>query len=82
MLFLKSAMHACVSGFCFEMLRDPAKSRAALLNLGLRMFIGSSPHYWESIEKLTALALGFFLIGGLLYHRRLKKSRVIVHQTC
>ncbi|WP_294156811.1 hypothetical protein [uncultured Selenomonas sp.] len=52
------------------------------MNLGLRMFIGSSPHYWESIEKLTALALGFFLIGGLLYHRRLKKSRVIVHQTC
>ena len=37
--------------------------------------IGSSPHYWESIEKLTALAIGFFLIGGVLYHRRLKLSR-------
>ena len=37
--------------------------------------IGQSPHYWESIEKLTALAIGFFLIGGVLYHRRLKISR-------
>ena len=37
--------------------------------------IGSSPHYWESIEKLTALAIVFFLVGGVLYHRRLKLSR-------
>ena len=37
--------------------------------------IGSSPHYVESIEKLTVLAVGFFLIGGVLYHRRRKLSR-------
>lgn len=36
--------------------------------------IGQSPYYWESIEKLTALAIGFFLVGGVLYHRRRKCS--------
>ncbi|MDY6268706.1 MAG: ABC transporter permease [Selenomonadaceae bacterium] len=36
--------------------------------------IGQSPHYWESIEKLTALAIGFFLVGGVLYHRRRRLS--------
>ena len=37
--------------------------------------MGSSPQYIVCMEKLAMLAIGFFLVGGILYHRRRKLSR-------
>ena len=94
--FIRAVILYPVPSFIFSGYTWPTESMGEGMQLASQFFplshfsntvrelflIGSSPHYWESIEKLTALAIGFFLIGGLLYHQRLKKSRVIVHQTC
>ena len=37
--------------------------------------IGSSPNYAVCLEKLAGLTVLFFLLGGILYGRRLRRAR-------
>lgn len=87
--FVRAAILYPVPSFIFSGYTWPTESMGEGMQLASQFFplshfsntvrelflIGSSPHYWESIEKLLALAIGFFLVGGVLYHRRLKLSR-------
>lgn len=87
--FVRAAILYPVPSFIFSGYTWPTESMGEGMQLASQFFplshfsntvrelflIGSSPHYWESIEKLTALAIVFFLVGGVLYHRRLKLSR-------
>ena len=87
--FVRAAILYPVPSFIFSGYTWPTGSMGEGMQLASQFFplshfsntvrelflIGSSPHYWESIEKLLALAIGFFLVGGVLYHRRLKLSR-------
>lgn len=53
MLLLKGAMHACISELYFEAPRDHAKSRAALLQLGLRLFHVPEAEIATIIERIA-----------------------------